>query len=203
MPHHSARCGVVSFFFHEMVPPPPPWGNRTVARAWRGHGAGVARAVGIIWLEVARAWRGHGAVARACPVPPAGAALCVPCGRAARGGLRCPFRILPKPVVHVPLVPPPVGRNLHWSFAFVVLFFALITSGRDKKSPPPSHRAAAACCWWWWCVIQIGTKTPSFWSSNRRAWEVGRAEIDDGWMDGMHGWMELMALMDSYNSNSK
>eukprot|EP00661_Eupelagonemidae_sp_cell13_P012956 gene12956-biopygen18527 len=23
-------------------PPPPPWGNRTVARAWRGHGAGIS-----------------------------------------------------------------------------------------------------------------------------------------------------------------
>eukprot|EP00661_Eupelagonemidae_sp_cell13_P013621 gene13621-biopygen5038 len=41
-------------------------GNRTVARAWRGHGAGVARAIGTFWLGVARAWRGHGAgVARA------------------------------------------------------------------------------------------------------------------------------------------
>eukprot|EP00661_Eupelagonemidae_sp_cell13_P010565 gene10565-biopygen4786 len=46
-------------------------GNRTVARAWRGHGAGVARTIGHVWLGVARAWRGHGAgVARACPVPP-------------------------------------------------------------------------------------------------------------------------------------
>eukprot|EP00661_Eupelagonemidae_sp_cell13_P000661 gene661-biopygen12161 len=43
----------------------------TVARAWRGHGAGVARAIGMFWLGVARAWRGHGAgVARAFPVPP-------------------------------------------------------------------------------------------------------------------------------------
>eukprot|EP00661_Eupelagonemidae_sp_cell13_P011517 gene11517-biopygen10916 len=46
-------------------------GNRTLARAWCGHGAGVARAIGNFWLGVARAWRGHGAgVARACPVPP-------------------------------------------------------------------------------------------------------------------------------------
>eukprot|EP00661_Eupelagonemidae_sp_cell13_P017168 gene17168-biopygen21855 len=43
------------------------WGNRTLARAWRGHGAGVARTVAIIGLG----WRGRGAgVARACPVPP-------------------------------------------------------------------------------------------------------------------------------------
>eukprot|EP00661_Eupelagonemidae_sp_cell13_P002551 gene2551-biopygen15589 len=40
---------------------PRPGGNRTVARAWRGHGAGVARAIGHVWLGVARAWRGHGA----------------------------------------------------------------------------------------------------------------------------------------------
>eukprot|EP00661_Eupelagonemidae_sp_cell13_P010259 gene10259-biopygen9321 len=38
-----------------------PRGNRTLARAWRGHGAGVARAIGMFWLGVARAWRGHGA----------------------------------------------------------------------------------------------------------------------------------------------
>eukprot|EP00661_Eupelagonemidae_sp_cell13_P020213 gene20213-biopygen5562 len=45
-----------------------PWGNRTVARAWRG--------LGIFWLGVARAWRGHGAgVARAFPVPPGGQSL--------------------------------------------------------------------------------------------------------------------------------
>eukprot|EP00661_Eupelagonemidae_sp_cell13_P014599 gene14599-biopygen9650 len=30
-----------------------------MARAWRGHGAGVARAIGHFWLGVARAWRGH------------------------------------------------------------------------------------------------------------------------------------------------
>eukprot|EP00661_Eupelagonemidae_sp_cell13_P003603 gene3604-biopygen9780 len=28
---------------------------------WRGHGAGVARAIGIFWLGVARVWRGRGA----------------------------------------------------------------------------------------------------------------------------------------------
>eukprot|EP00661_Eupelagonemidae_sp_cell13_P010970 gene10970-biopygen1802 len=28
---------------------------------WRGHGAGVARAVSHFWLGVARAWRGRGA----------------------------------------------------------------------------------------------------------------------------------------------
>eukprot|EP00661_Eupelagonemidae_sp_cell13_P010532 gene10532-biopygen247 len=40
-----------------------------VTGQWRGHGAGVARAIGIYWVWVARAWRGHGAgVARACPV---------------------------------------------------------------------------------------------------------------------------------------
>eukprot|EP00661_Eupelagonemidae_sp_cell13_P023938 gene23938-biopygen2868 len=66
------------------VAPKRCWGNRTVARAWRGHGAGVARAIGNFWLGVARAWRGRGAgyrpfsawggagVARAFPVPPAG-----------------------------------------------------------------------------------------------------------------------------------
>eukprot|EP00661_Eupelagonemidae_sp_cell13_P023803 gene23803-biopygen14902 len=55
-----------------------PRGHRTVARAWRGHGAGVARAVGHFLAWVARAWRGHGAgVARACPVTP---------GVASRGG---------------------------------------------------------------------------------------------------------------------
>eukprot|EP00661_Eupelagonemidae_sp_cell13_P014193 gene14193-biopygen17086 len=37
-----------------------------VTGQWRGHGAGVARAIGIYWVWVARAWRGHGAgVARA------------------------------------------------------------------------------------------------------------------------------------------
>eukprot|EP00661_Eupelagonemidae_sp_cell13_P020692 gene20692-biopygen20621 len=30
------------------------WGHRTVARAWRGHGAGVARATGHFWAWVAR-----------------------------------------------------------------------------------------------------------------------------------------------------
>eukprot|EP00661_Eupelagonemidae_sp_cell13_P004146 gene4146-biopygen6857 len=45
-----------------------PWGHRTLARAWRGHGAGVARAIGIFLLL---GWRGRGAgVARACPVTP-------------------------------------------------------------------------------------------------------------------------------------
>eukprot|EP00661_Eupelagonemidae_sp_cell13_P023303 gene23303-biopygen11822 len=57
-----------------MVEPSVQWrarGNRTLARAWRRHGAGVARAIGSFWLGVARAWRGHGAgVARACPVSP-------------------------------------------------------------------------------------------------------------------------------------
>eukprot|EP00661_Eupelagonemidae_sp_cell13_P024303 gene24303-biopygen11892 len=49
--------------------------NETLARAWRGHGAGVARDNRhFVWLRVARAWRGHGAgVARACPVPPGSA----------------------------------------------------------------------------------------------------------------------------------
>eukprot|EP00661_Eupelagonemidae_sp_cell13_P023788 gene23788-biopygen10387 len=51
-----------------------PWGHRTVARAWRGNGAGVARAIGHCLACVARAWRGHGAgVARACPVTPGAA----------------------------------------------------------------------------------------------------------------------------------
>eukprot|EP00661_Eupelagonemidae_sp_cell13_P000852 gene853-biopygen6184 len=45
-------------------------GNRTLARAWRGHGAGVARAMDILWLGVARAWRGHGAGVARAPVPP-------------------------------------------------------------------------------------------------------------------------------------
>eukprot|EP00661_Eupelagonemidae_sp_cell13_P013605 gene13605-biopygen3525 len=43
-----------------------PRGHRTVARAWRGYGAGVARATGHFWLGwrgrgagMARAWRGH------------------------------------------------------------------------------------------------------------------------------------------------
>eukprot|EP00661_Eupelagonemidae_sp_cell13_P010136 gene10136-biopygen1738 len=49
----------------------PSKGRRTVARASRGHGAGVARAIGHWLAWVARAWRGHGAgVARACPVTP-------------------------------------------------------------------------------------------------------------------------------------
>eukprot|EP00661_Eupelagonemidae_sp_cell13_P015154 gene15154-biopygen9700 len=46
--------------------PRKPRGNRTLARAWRGHGAGVARAVAYIWLGwrgrgagMARAWRGQ------------------------------------------------------------------------------------------------------------------------------------------------
>eukprot|EP00661_Eupelagonemidae_sp_cell13_P013379 gene13379-biopygen15579 len=34
---------------------------RTVARAWRGHGADVARDIGIFWAWVARAWHGRGA----------------------------------------------------------------------------------------------------------------------------------------------
>eukprot|EP00661_Eupelagonemidae_sp_cell13_P010228 gene10228-biopygen22796 len=38
-----------------------PRGNRTLARAWRGHGACVARAIGNFWLGVVRAWRGRGA----------------------------------------------------------------------------------------------------------------------------------------------
>eukprot|EP00661_Eupelagonemidae_sp_cell13_P009152 gene9152-biopygen12192 len=55
-----------------LLPPVPQstvpfWGHRTVARAWRGHSAGVARAIGIFfWLGwrgrgagKARAWRGH------------------------------------------------------------------------------------------------------------------------------------------------
>eukprot|EP00661_Eupelagonemidae_sp_cell13_P024552 gene24552-biopygen5942 len=51
--------------------PHEPWGHRTLARAWRGHGAGVARTIGHFVVWVARAWRGHGAgVARACPVTP-------------------------------------------------------------------------------------------------------------------------------------
>eukprot|EP00661_Eupelagonemidae_sp_cell13_P013221 gene13221-biopygen9549 len=40
---------------------PDAWGHRTLARAWRGHGAGVTRAIGNFWLGVARAWRGRGA----------------------------------------------------------------------------------------------------------------------------------------------
>eukprot|EP00661_Eupelagonemidae_sp_cell13_P011613 gene11613-biopygen12424 len=36
--------------------PCPPRGNRTVARAWRGRGAGYRH---FFWLGVARAWRGH------------------------------------------------------------------------------------------------------------------------------------------------
>eukprot|EP00661_Eupelagonemidae_sp_cell13_P016921 gene16921-biopygen17296 len=60
---------------HRMAPLPPPaqrslgtyvplslyipWGHRTVARAWRGHGAGVARAIGHCLACVALAWRGH------------------------------------------------------------------------------------------------------------------------------------------------
>eukprot|EP00661_Eupelagonemidae_sp_cell13_P020279 gene20279-biopygen11586 len=50
----------------EVDPPAEARGNRTLARAWRGQKA-------FFWLGVARAWRGHGAgVARACPVPPGG-----------------------------------------------------------------------------------------------------------------------------------
>eukprot|EP00661_Eupelagonemidae_sp_cell13_P008816 gene8816-biopygen10685 len=44
-----------------------PRGHRTVARAWRGHGAGVARAIGHFFLGL-----GGAGVARACPVTPAG-----------------------------------------------------------------------------------------------------------------------------------
>eukprot|EP00661_Eupelagonemidae_sp_cell13_P024857 gene24857-biopygen4447 len=48
-----------------------PRGNKTVARAWHGHGVGVARATCHFWLVVARARRGHDAgVARALPVSP-------------------------------------------------------------------------------------------------------------------------------------
>eukprot|EP00661_Eupelagonemidae_sp_cell13_P007151 gene7151-biopygen7510 len=45
---------------------PPCWGNRTLARAWRGHGAGVARAIGNVWLGVAQVWRWRGAGYRQC-----------------------------------------------------------------------------------------------------------------------------------------
>eukprot|EP00661_Eupelagonemidae_sp_cell13_P024120 gene24120-biopygen13424 len=41
--------------------PHGPWENRTLARAWRGHGAAVARAIGYNLASAARAWRGHGA----------------------------------------------------------------------------------------------------------------------------------------------
>eukprot|EP00661_Eupelagonemidae_sp_cell13_P025422 gene25422-biopygen22493 len=42
------------------------------AGRWALRGAGVARAISHFWLGVARAWRGHDAgVARAFPVPPA------------------------------------------------------------------------------------------------------------------------------------
>eukprot|EP00661_Eupelagonemidae_sp_cell13_P013622 gene13622-biopygen12563 len=41
--------------------PHRPLGYRTVARAWRGHGAGVAPAIGHFLDWVARAWRGRGA----------------------------------------------------------------------------------------------------------------------------------------------
>eukprot|EP00661_Eupelagonemidae_sp_cell13_P025829 gene25829-biopygen19525 len=47
--------------------PCPPWSHRTLARAWRGHGAGVARAIGNFRLG----WRGRGAgMAQACSVTP-------------------------------------------------------------------------------------------------------------------------------------
>eukprot|EP00661_Eupelagonemidae_sp_cell13_P007299 gene7299-biopygen7535 len=52
----------------------------TVARAWRGHGAGVARAVGHCLACVARAWRGHGAGV-ACD--PRGNVAQEPCGAGA------------------------------------------------------------------------------------------------------------------------
>eukprot|EP00661_Eupelagonemidae_sp_cell13_P001841 gene1841-biopygen3360 len=46
-------------------------GHRTVAWAWRRHGAGVARARSNFWFGVARARRGHGVgAALACPVTP-------------------------------------------------------------------------------------------------------------------------------------
>eukprot|EP00661_Eupelagonemidae_sp_cell13_P013894 gene13894-biopygen532 len=44
---------------HALFPLDGSRGNRTLTRAWRGHGAGVARAIGNLWLGVARAWRGH------------------------------------------------------------------------------------------------------------------------------------------------
>eukprot|EP00661_Eupelagonemidae_sp_cell13_P015470 gene15470-biopygen11236 len=66
-------------------------GHRTVARAWRGHGAGVARAVGHFLAWVARAWRGHGAgVARACP--PRGANRRLKSGVCNCGEIRRTFR---------------------------------------------------------------------------------------------------------------
>eukprot|EP00661_Eupelagonemidae_sp_cell13_P025844 gene25844-biopygen21027 len=40
-------------------PSPGPTHYRTLERAWRGHGAGVARAIGPFGLGGA-AWRGHG-----------------------------------------------------------------------------------------------------------------------------------------------
>eukprot|EP00661_Eupelagonemidae_sp_cell13_P010367 gene10367-biopygen18286 len=65
-------------------------GNRTVARAWRGHGAGVARAIGHFWLGVAQAfpvppgvWGGGGYIASHALVEEqhhtiAGAMMCTP-----------------------------------------------------------------------------------------------------------------------------
>eukprot|EP00661_Eupelagonemidae_sp_cell13_P017039 gene17039-biopygen8299 len=38
-----------------------PWDHRTVARAWRGHGAGYRHFFGLGGAGVARAWRGRGA----------------------------------------------------------------------------------------------------------------------------------------------
>eukprot|EP00661_Eupelagonemidae_sp_cell13_P007330 gene7330-biopygen7541 len=36
-----------------------PWGIRTLARAWRGHGAGYRLQFGMSGMGVARTWRGH------------------------------------------------------------------------------------------------------------------------------------------------
>eukprot|EP00661_Eupelagonemidae_sp_cell13_P017177 gene17177-biopygen14383 len=53
-----------------LVPHGLPWDHRTLAWAWRGHGAGVARTTGIFlaWggAGVARAWCGRGA-GMSCP----------------------------------------------------------------------------------------------------------------------------------------
>eukprot|EP00661_Eupelagonemidae_sp_cell13_P009931 gene9931-biopygen9291 len=52
-----------------------PRGNRTLARAWHGHGAGVARAIGNFAPWVTRVWRGHVLFPKQEPYGGAGAAV--------------------------------------------------------------------------------------------------------------------------------
>eukprot|EP00661_Eupelagonemidae_sp_cell13_P025181 gene25181-biopygen15010 len=84
MPVEVNQCDNVSgvpdaiFFMPDQSVPCPTRGHKTLARPWRGHGAGVARVIGNLGLGwrghgagMARAWRGRGVgVARACDPRP-------------------------------------------------------------------------------------------------------------------------------------